>query len=115
MLNKLGSLTRHLVNNRRRSPRGRHKYDTIVRSHDGKIMLFRGKTTNVSKTGARMFGLPVGLGPSLGQAVVIEFLVIPKDLEKVAQHATFTARVWRIEEGLDRYSIAVKFDKPATQ
>ena len=112
MLKKLDALTRHLVGDRRRHRRRRHIYDAVIRRNERSPVLFRGKTTNVSRSGVRMRGLPVGRGPAIGQTVRVELLLIPKNLNETEQRAIITGRVFRIEEKEKDYLVAVKFDRP---
>lgn len=112
MLSKLEALTRHWIGDRRRHQRRRHTYDVIVRRNERSSALFRGKTTNLSRSGARMRGLPVGCGPAMGQAVRLEFLLIPQNLNEIERRAIITGRVFRVEEKEDDYLVAVKFDQP---
>jgi len=111
VLNRLESLTRHVVNDRRRHRRRRHTYDTLVRGTEDQTVVFRGRTINLSRSGTKVAGLPVSVGPTLGQAVRVEFLLIPKDYSKVERRAIITGRIWRIEEREDGMTLAVKFDR----
>jgi len=112
MLNKLEALTRHLVGDRRRHRRRRHTYDVVIRQDERSPVLFRGRTINVSRSGVKMRGLPVGRGPEMGRVVRVELLLIPKNLNETEQRAILTGRVFRVEEKEDDYLVAVKFDRP---
>lgn len=111
MMNKLEAIARNVVGNRRRDPRRREVYDTVVRNDVGREV-FRGRTTDISRGGARLSGFPVDLGVSDNQQVVVEFLVVPKDVSKVARRVRVPAHVCRVHEEEDRYILAVRFDKP---
>jgi len=109
-MSKIDALTRQLVGNRRAHHRKRFVYDVTVRDELGE-RIFRGKTVNLSRAGARLEGFPDGEGPSVGQDVLIEFLVIPKDLSLSPKIATRPARIWRIDGGEGAFSLAVKFER----
>jgi hypothetical protein len=109
-MSKIDALTRQLVGNRRTRRRKRFVYDVTVRSETGE-RIFRGKTTNLSRAGARLEGFPDGDGPTAGQDVLIEFLVVPKDLSLTSKVVARPARIWRIEGGEGAFSLAVKFDR----
>jgi hypothetical protein len=106
----IASLTRHVVGNRRRHSRKRHVYQTLLLNELQEV-LFRGNTIDISRTGARLQGLPVGVGPKLGQRVRVEFLVIPRDPAQVSRRMAVYARIWRIEELTDRYAVVVRFSR----
>jgi hypothetical protein len=108
-MSKIDALTRQLVGNRRAHPRKRFVYDVTVRNEAGE-RIFRGKTINLSRAGAHLEGFPSGEGPSVGQDVLVEFLVVPKDSSLTSKIATRTARIWRIDGGEGAFSLAVKFD-----
>jgi len=110
MATKLRGLTRHLVGNRRGHRRRRHLCDTILRDDTQDVVLFRGKTRDLSRGGASVCGLPCGLGPSPGQRVRAEFLLIPEDLGQVEYRAVIFGRIIRIEEREDTFIVAVRFD-----
>jgi hypothetical protein len=109
-MSKLEVLTRRVVGNRRRNDRKRRVLDVTIRDAANHV-LFHGKTINVSRTGARMTGLPATVGVTLGQRVCVEFLVLPKDEARLARRVAVTAVIWRIEEMPDEYNLAVKFDR----
>jgi hypothetical protein len=111
MLEKLSSLTRHVSNNRRLNRRRHVVYDTHVRDEAGREV-FRGKTVNISGTGAKISGFPTSTDFFRGQAVLVEFLVLPKDSSEAARRRPVGARIVRIEEKEDDYLLAVRFDKP---
>jgi len=106
----LETLTRLFTNNRRRHHRQRRKYDTIVRD-DGWREIFHGKTLDVSRGGARLSGFPKATGVFEGQAVTVEFLLIPKDVTVVAQRAPVHGRVVRVQERSGETRVGIKFDK----
>jgi len=109
-MSKIDALTRQLVGNRRTRRRKRFVYDVTVRNETGE-RIFRGKTVNLSRAGARLEGFPGGKGPSVGQDVLIEFLVIPKDASRTSQVVTRPARIWRLDGGEGAFSLAVKFNR----
>jgi hypothetical protein len=102
------ALRRSLMDNRRHRPRRRFVYETVLYD-DCENVLFRGKTSNLSLSGARLVGLPVGVGVTLGQAVRVEFLVLPKDLEDMPRRIAVRAHIWRVEEEEDSYTLGLKF------
>ncbi|MBM4020337.1 MAG: PilZ domain-containing protein [Planctomycetes bacterium] len=109
-MSALKSLTRRLVGNRRRFARLARQYQAVLLNERNQV-LFRGRTANVSRSGARLLGLPVGVGLSLGQWVRAEFLVAPRKQTQTAIKAAVGAHVWRIEEHEDRYIVALKFTR----
>ena len=109
-MSKIDALTRQLVGNRRTRHRKRFVYDVTVRNETGE-RIFRGKTVNLSRAGARLEGFPGGKGPSMGQDVLIEFLVIPKDSSQTSKVVTRSARIWRIDGGEGAFSLVVKFER----
>jgi hypothetical protein len=109
-MTRLKALSRHVVGNRRRHRRIRHAYDTTLLGETNKA-LFRGKTINLSRSGAKIAGLPVGVGVVLGQWVRVEFLILPKDPAQVVKRMTVCGHVWRIEELLDQFNVAVRFTR----
>jgi len=111
MLEKFDSLSRHMVGNRRHHRRRPIKYDTIVRDKAGR-KIFRGKTTNLSQSGAKISGFVCGLGIADGQRVLVEFLVLPRDSAQPAARAPVHACVARYEETPDTSVVAVIFDDP---
>jgi len=107
---KIASLTRHVVGNRRRHRRQHHKYDTIVRDEVWREV-FRGSTVDLSISGAKLSGFPAHTGVFEGQNVTIEFLLVPKEIDKVAQRVPMPAHVCRVVEKDDEYVIGVMFDR----
>ena len=110
MLEKLTALTRHLKNDRRIKRRHHVVYDTLIRDDHGREV-FRGKTVNVSNTGAKITGFPTNTDFVRGQAVRVEFLVVPKNCSESAKRKPVGARIVRVEEKEDDYLIAVRFDR----
>jgi c-di-GMP-binding flagellar brake protein YcgR len=106
----LESLTRHIMNNRRRHRRKHFVYDTLVRDETNQI-IFRGKTADLSQSGARMIGLPVSTGAREGQAAQVEFLILPRDITQEVHRMTIAARIVRVSETEDSYSLGVRFDR----
>jgi hypothetical protein len=111
MLEKFDSLSRHVVGNRRRHRRRPIKYDTILRDAAGREV-FRGKTTNLSQSGAQISGFVSSVGIADGQRVLVEFLVLPRDCAQPAARAPVVAGVTRYEETPDTSVVAVIFDDP---
>jgi hypothetical protein len=109
-MSKLEGLTRRVVGNRRRHERKRRIYEVVIRDGTNRI-LFRGKTVNVSRSGARMTGMPATVGANLGQRVCAEFLILPKDVARIAKRVAVAATVWRIEEFPDEYNMVVQFER----
>ena len=111
MIEKISALSRHVVNDRRLNRR-RHKiHDAIIRDEKGREA-FRGKTVNISGTGAKISGFPTNGEFARGQAVRVEFLVLPKDCTQSARRKPISARIVRVEERPDDFIIAVRFDTP---
>ena len=52
-------------------------YKTTLTNEVNQV-LFQGKTLDISRSGARIVGLPVGTGPAMNELVVTEFLILPK-------------------------------------
>jgi len=111
MSQMLESLSRRLFMDRRLHRRHRHKYDTVIEDSQEQI-LFRGRVTDLSRGGAKIYGLPVGTGLQRNQKVRVGFLLLPDDPEEAAQRATFPAWVCRIEEDKKGFTVAVKFELP---
>ena len=109
-MSKLEALTRRVVGNRRRHPRRRQSYDTIVRDEHYQE-IFHGRTLDISKSGAKLSGFPDGNGVRRGQQIRVEFLVVPKDMAKVAQRVPVSAQIIRVEEKEDDFILAVRFDR----
>jgi hypothetical protein len=108
MLEKLAALTRHIKNDRRVKRRRHEVYDTVIRDEQGNAV-FRGKTVNVSNTGAKITGFPTSSDFVRGQAVRVEFLVLPKSDSESARRKPVSARIVRIEEKEDDFLVAVRF------
>jgi hypothetical protein len=106
----IDNLLRRIVNNRRRSPRKHMVYDALVRNEHNQI-LFRGKTVNISRTGARLIGLPVDTGTFEGQQVLIEILVPPKNVVGNVKHMALAARIIHVDETDDSYSLGIRFER----
>jgi len=111
MLKKLEDYTRHLLNDRRDIRRRRVDYDAVLRDEASQL-IFRGRTKNISSSGVKLHGLPVGLGLETGQRVRVEFLVIPRDAGQVARRPTFTGCIVRIDDNDGDYNVAIAFDEP---
>jgi hypothetical protein len=74
-------------------------------------VLFQGRTLDISRSGARIKGLPSGDGPEVNQLVRVDFLVIPRDSAKQAFKASVAAYVCRVDEVDDDTIVAVKFSR----
>jgi hypothetical protein len=111
MLEKIESLTRHVMNNRRTQRRRRVQHDAVVRDPANQI-IFRGRTKNISEGGVKIHGLPVGNGLEPGQRVRVEFLVVPKDAGQITRRPTCAGYILRVEDTDGDCSIAVVFDQP---
>jgi hypothetical protein len=109
-MSKIEAVTRRIVGNRRTHRRKRFIYTTTVRNERGQV-IFKGKTINLSRAGARLAGFPNGTGPVKGQTVQVEFLVIPKDASRISRVAVKPARIWRIDDREGAFSLAVKFER----
>lgn len=109
-MKKLDALTRKIIGDRRTHRRKRFVYDVTLRDEGGE-RIFRGKTVNLSCSGARLAGFPCATGPDEGQAVQIEFLVPPKNLTQVSRVAIMPARIWRIDDKEGAFILVVKFDR----
>jgi hypothetical protein len=109
-MTKLDALTREIIGNRRIRRRKRFVYDVILRDEGGE-RIFRGKTVNLSCSGARLTGFPCSTGPEEGQAVQVEFLVVPKNLTQVSRVAIMPAQIWRIDDKEGAFTLAIKFDR----
>jgi c-di-GMP-binding flagellar brake protein YcgR len=110
MLEKLSALTRHISNDRRVKRRHHIVYDTLIRDAQGNA-LFRGKTVNISTTGAKITGFPTNMDMERNQTVRVEFLVLPEDCTQSAKRKPINARVVRIEEKEDDFLVAVRFER----
>ena len=109
-MNVIQTLARLVRRNRRRFDRKPLVYETVLMD-DQRQILFRGKTTDISRGGARVTGLPVGTGVVPTQIVRVEFLVVPKKLSQKAIRAATDALVRRLEEHEDHYVVALKFTR----
>jgi hypothetical protein len=110
MLEKLTALTRHISNDRRVRRRHHVVLDVTVRDEGGNAV-FRGKSINISNTGAKITGFPTNTDFVRGQAVRVEFLVMPKDVTESSRRKPIRARIVRIEEKEDDFLLAVRFEK----
>jgi hypothetical protein len=105
----IDNLLRHVVNNRRRQPRRHRVYDTVIRS-ERNMVLFRGKTVNISQSGARLVGLPTDLGVLEGDRILVEFTIPPRGRSMAMRRVSTVARVIRIIETPDSFTVAIKFE-----
>ena len=109
-MSKIEALTRQLVGNRRAHQRKRFVYSTTLRDERGEIV-FKGKTVNLSCSGARLEGFPTANELSEGQTVQIEFMVTTKDATRPSWAAKLPAQIWRIDDKEGAFTLAVKFDR----
>ena len=109
-MNALQSLARRIVGNRRRHKRNPLVYKTTLMDELNQP-LFQGKSLDVSRSGARLTGLPVGAGPTVNALVRVDFLVIPRDASKRAFKASVGGYICRVEDKNDDLIVAVKFNK----
>jgi hypothetical protein len=109
-MNALQSFARRIVGNRRRHKRKPIIYRTTLVDELNQV-LFQGKTLDISRSGARIFGLPSGSGPVINQLVKAEFLVIPREAAKRAFKASVPAYICRIEDREDDFILAIKFNQ----
>jgi hypothetical protein len=109
-MNALQSFARRIVGNRRRHKRKPMVYRTTLVDELNQV-LFQGKTLDISRSGARVIGLPSGTGPILNELVRADFLVIPKKASQRAFKASVPAYVCRIEDSDDDFILAIKFNK----
>jgi len=108
-MNALQSFARCIVGNRRRHKRKATEYRATLLDDLGQPV-FQGKTLDISRSGARIAGLPAGAGPCINQLVRADFLVIPREASKRAFKASVPAYICRIEEG-DDFILAIKFNQ----
>jgi hypothetical protein len=105
----IDNLLRRVVNNRRRQPRKHRVFDVVVRSERGMI-LFRGKTVNISQSGARLAGLPTDMGLCEGDRILVEITVPPRGGSVSIRRITTVGRVIRVEESPDIFAVGVRFE-----
>jgi hypothetical protein len=110
----LEGLLRQVVSNRRRHRRRRLVYETDLKNDRNQI-IFRGKTIDISRSGARLVGLPVSAGAQEGDSVLVEITVPPQEVTGPMQRLYLSARIVRIDETVDSYSIGVIFDKELSE
>jgi hypothetical protein len=105
----IGDLLRYVVDNRRRHRRKHKIYDVVLRDERNQI-LFRGKTRDVSISGAKLEGLPVHTGVGDGQMVIVDIQLPPKGMGDAIRHLILTSRVMRVDETDESYVVGVRFD-----
>jgi hypothetical protein len=110
----LDGLLRQMVSNRRRHRR-RHIVYEIDLKNDHNQMIFRGKTSDISRSGAKLVGLPMTAGAQDDQSVLVEITVPPQEVTGPMQRLYLTARIIRIDETEDSYTVAVLFDKELSE
>ena len=106
----LSNLLRNVVNNRRRHPRKHRRYEVVLRNEHDKV-IFRGKTANISQSGARLVGLPTDLGIAGGERVLVEILVPPRGASVAVRRIATVARVVRTDETPDSFIVAIRFEQ----
>ena len=111
MLEKLENLLRHLVDDRRRHRRYRWKYNAVIRNENEQIV-FQGQAKDLSRSGAKLDGLPVSDDVCEGQRVLACFLLFPAGPDEKVQWATFPALVCRVEETGNHFQVSVEFETP---
>jgi hypothetical protein len=111
MLKKLKNLARHLVDDRRIHRRKRWKYNAVIRNENEQIV-FQGQAKDISRSGAKLEGLPVRCDMCEGERVLACFLLYPAGPDAKAQWATFPALVCRVEETRKYFRVAVEFETP---
>ena len=107
--NLLTMLRRHLSANHRRHPRKCRKYDTAITTADGRTV-FRGRSLDLSKGGARVAGLPHNTGVVVGQAVRVEFTIGTGDHGESLHWLRLSGRICRFEERNGEFIVAVQFE-----
>jgi hypothetical protein len=112
--NLLTMLRRHLSANRRRHRRKCRKYDMAITAADGRTV-FRGRSLDLSKGGARVAGLPHNTGVVVGQAVRVEFTIVPGDCGENLHWLRLPGRISRFEERNGEFIVAVQFEDPLPQ
>lgn len=111
LTDRLEALSRRFLGNRRRHQRQRQDYDTLVTNEKEEIVL-RGRARDISQSGTRIRGLEVGPGLELGQRVCIEFLLLPKSLDALAEKAKIWGHVCRIDPAkTGALDVAVSFER----
>jgi len=112
--NLLTRLRRYLSANRRRHSRKRRKYDIAITTADGHTV-FRGRSLDLSKGGAQVAGLPHNTGVVVGQAVRVEFTIVPGDCGENLHWLRLPGRISRFEERNGEFIVAVQFEDPLPQ
>jgi c-di-GMP-binding flagellar brake protein YcgR len=109
LFEKIGALSRHVVNDRRVERRLRRDFDITVLD-DCHHEVFRGRSLDISSTGVRIRGFPIGTGIRGDQAVTVEFLIVPKELDQTSRRVPVPARVVRLDEKGDDFVVAIRFN-----
>jgi len=109
MTGTLAVLRRLMAGNRRHHRRRRLKYDTVVRDGQG-IIVFQGKTNDLSRGGARITGYPSATGVYRNQMVRVDFLLVPKDVHQPSQRISVQGFVCRVDEQPEQFVIGVQFE-----
>jgi hypothetical protein len=106
----IDSLLRRVVSNRRRHRRRHITYEVDLKNERNQVV-FRGRTADISRSGARLCGLPTNDGATEGQRVLVEVTVPPRDPSGPMQRLSLPACIIRIEETVDSFAVAVTFDR----
>ena len=113
-VNLLAVLRRHLSANRRRHRRKRRNYDIAITTKDGRAV-FRGRSLDLSKGGVRAAGQAHDTGVVVGQAVRVEFTIVPGDRGESLHWLRLPGRICRFEERNGEFIVAVQFEDPLPQ
>ena len=108
-MSTLTALKRIIAGNQRHFRRRALKYDTQVRDGQG-IVVFQGKTVDLSRGGVKVSGLPSATGVHDRQMVRVEFLLIPESTHKPSRRVSINGFVCRVDEQPDQFTIAVQFE-----
>jgi hypothetical protein len=106
----LDNLVRHLVNNRRSHRRRHFSYEATAYDESGPV-LFRGKTRDLSRSGAQLTGLPLNTGIHEGQQIILEFFIPPRKVGGPVDRLRLSARIMWMDEGEDSFRLGVRFDR----
>jgi len=107
--NLLTVLRRHLSANRRRYRRKHRNYDILITTEEGRTV-FRGRSLDLSKGGARVAGLPHDTGVVVGQVVRVEFTIATGDHGESLHWLRLPGRICRFEERNGEFIVAVQFE-----
>jgi hypothetical protein len=97
--------------NRRHHDRKRWVHSVTLLDKNQKVV-FRGKTINLSRTGAKLAGFPAKEGLVLDQKVHARFALVPKDRLQPMKSVGMDAAICRVEQHEDDFAVAIKFVQP---